>query len=57
MPIRLTGISQISMNAAASALMSACLKRSGLPSSLTTLIPIASLPSVLPRLSVSNVAG
>ena len=45
------------MNAADSALISACLNRSGLPSSLTTRIPSASLPSVLPRLSVSKISG
>jgi hypothetical protein len=56
-PIRFSGNSQISINAADRARTNACLNLSGLPSSLTTRIPSASLPSVLPRLSVSKMSG
>ncbi len=36
---------------------SACRKRSGPPSSLTTRRPMASLPRLRPRLSVSKITG
>ena len=49
-------VSQIS-STPARARISACRNRSGPPSSLTTRSPMASLPSVRPRLSVSKAAG
>jgi hypothetical protein len=41
----------------ASPLNSACLKRSGPPSSLTTRRPSASLPRLRPRVAVSKITG